>query len=106
MSNKTTNFVKYKLLKSLSIFLSWILSVFGISVGHFGCAVYGPPDEYESYKQLNDLQHEVFKLQNDLEKEKNEIKKIKIKIEDAKRKNKTLEAEKDSINSLLQEFNN
>lgn len=91
-------------LKKWVLFLTWILSVFGISTGNFGCAAYGPPGGEEEIRQLNDLKSEVEQLQSELNKketEKTDIQKHKANSDEKIRK---LEREADSLKILLNEF--
>ena len=89
-----------KILYRWTFFISWILSLCGISVGNFGCAAYGPPDDLPQ-EQLNSLRKEV----SDLEKRIDSLYKVKSNlIKSLDKRNieiNNLNSEKDSILILL-----
>jgi len=61
-------FIKYKnkMLRQWAFIVAWVLSFFGISVGYYGCTVYGPPDDLPR-EQLYGLKEEVSYLEKRLE---------------------------------------
>jgi len=95
MKNKTLNY--------WSKLLSLILSFFGIIVGSFAC-VYGPPDNSEEMRKINDLKVEIENLQQkfyNIESEKGSLQKD---IVNSQAKIRMLNKEKDSLTILLEEF--
>ena len=67
-------------LSKTAVFLAWILSILGISVGNFGCVAYGPPDNYEEIQRLNDVREEVRNLESRANIESSYVLKLKGEI--------------------------
>ena len=83
-------------LSKTAVFLAWILSLLGISVGNFGCSAYGPGDHEEIY-QLNTLKKEVLDLEKRNRNSEKEILDLKTEINN---KNKSINSFKEEIDSL------
>jgi peptidoglycan hydrolase CwlO-like protein len=93
---------KIRLLNKWSLLISWVLSLLGVSVGNFGCAAYGPPDDYPNY-QLDELKKEISDLEirlKGLDKEKSELQKS---VDKRNKEIIQLNAEKDSLNILIEQ---
>jgi hypothetical protein len=88
------------MLHQWAFFVAWMLSFCGISVGYYGCSVYGPPDDLPR-EQLYDLKEEVFYLEKRLESLNKEKAEIIKSVDKRNLELNKLQSEKDSLIILL-----
>jgi hypothetical protein len=95
---------KNKILIKWRYILAWLLSIFGISVGVFGCVAYGPAGDNEQIKQLNDLKEESIVLERKNKSTEKELQKLEKDVEKKEKAVKNLQEEKDTLIILLQNY--
>lgn len=91
---------KNKIFQRWALFIAWILSFCGISVGNFGCAAYGPPDDLP-LEQLYSLKEEVSFLEKRIESLNREESELTKSLNKRKIELNNLNSEKDSLIILL-----
>lgn len=91
-------------LKNCAVILSWILSLLGVSVGYYGCSVYGPAGDNDEIRQLNDLKKEAIKIERTNKNTEKEIQKLEKDVEKKEEALKKLQKEKDTLEIILQNY--
>jgi hypothetical protein len=90
------------LIRKFAVIISWLLSLMGISVGYYGCAAYGPAGNNEEIRQLNDLKEETINIERENKNTEKEISKLEKEVEKKEEALKKLQAEKDTLEILIQ----
>lgn len=91
-------------LKKCAVILSWLLSLSGVSVGYYGCSVYGPAGDNEEIRQLNDFKKEAIKVERINKNTEKEILILEKNVEKKEESLKKLQKEKDTLEILLQNY--
>lgn len=93
-----------KFLKKCAVILSWLLSLLGVSVGYYGCSVYGPAGDNEEIRQLNDLKKEAIDVERMNKNTEKEIFKLEKDVKKKEEALKKLQNEKDTLEILIQNY--
>jgi|WetSurMetagenome_2_1015567.scaffolds.fasta_scaffold105593_2 hypothetical protein len=92
-----------KVNKFLCYLTGWLLTLLGITISNVSC-VYGPGYDEEQLFQMRQKEKEVLDLENKIGKIKDEEYKLMRNIKENEYKIKYLEQEKDSLKTLLENF--